>query len=61
MFDTVAAARIDLLRQWDLKIEGHFMDGYGLPYSFRGFYPQQNPGGLKPRMNMLVVRTGWNF
>ncbi len=61
MFDTVAAARIDLLRQWDLKIEGHFMDGYGLPYSFRGFYPQQNPAGLKPRMNMLVVRTGWNF
>jgi hypothetical protein len=61
MFDTVAAARIDLLRQWDLKIEGHFMDGYGESYSFRGFYPQQNPGGLKPRMNMLVIRTGWNF
>ncbi len=61
MFDTVAAARIDLLRQWDLKIEGHFVDGYGLPYSFRGFYPQDNPAGLKPRMNMLVVRTGWNF
>jgi hypothetical protein len=61
MYDTVATAKIDLAGQWDLKIEGHFMDGYGTPYSFRGFYPQDNPTGLKPKTNMLVIRTGWNF
>jgi hypothetical protein len=61
IYDTVAAAKIELTAHWDLKIEGHFMDGYGLPYSFRGFYPQENPAGLKPKTNMLVIRTGWNF
>ncbi|HEV8041966.1 MAG TPA: hypothetical protein VGP62_24015 [Bryobacteraceae bacterium] len=61
MFDTVATAKIDLVGRWDLKIEGHFMDGYGTYYSFRGFYPQDNPAGLKPRTNLLVIRTGWNF
>jgi hypothetical protein len=61
MFDTVAAAKINLAGRWDLKIEGHFMDGYGTPYSFRGFYPQDNTAGLKPRTNLLVIRTGWNF
>jgi hypothetical protein len=61
MFDTVAAAKINLAGRWDLKIEGHFMDGYGTPYSFRGFYPQDNLSGLKPRTNLLVIRTGWNF
>jgi hypothetical protein len=61
MYDTVATAKIDLVGQWDLKIEGHFMDGYGTPYSFRGFYPLDNPAGMKPKTNMLVIRTGWNF
>jgi hypothetical protein len=61
IYDTVAAAKFELTGHWDLKIEEHFMDGYGLPYSFRGFYPQQNPAGLKPKTDMLVVRTGWNF
>jgi len=37
------------------------MDGYGTPYSFRGFYPLDNPAGMKPKTNMLVIRTGWNF
>jgi hypothetical protein len=60
MFDTVAAAKFELTSHWDLKIEEHFMDGYGTPNSFRGFYPQQNPAGLKPKTDMLVVRTGWN-
>jgi len=61
MYDTVAAARVDLSSHWDFKLEGHFMDGYGTPYSFRGFYPQDTPTGLKPQTTMLVVRTGWNF
>ncbi len=37
------------------------MDGYGNPQSRRGFYLQDNPAGLKPKTNMLVIRTGWNF
>jgi hypothetical protein len=61
MFGMVAAAKIDLVGQWDLKIEGHFMDGFGTPNSFRGFYPQDNPAGFKPKTNMLVIRTSWNF
>lgn len=61
MYDTVAAAKIELTAHWDLKIEEHFMDGYGLPYSFRGFYMQENATGLKPKTDMFVIRTGWNF
>jgi hypothetical protein len=61
MFDTVATAKIGLIGRWDLKIEGHFMDGYGTSTSFRGFYPQNNPDGLKPKTNMLVIRTAWNI
>jgi hypothetical protein len=59
--DQVVTARVDLAKFWDLKIEGHFMDGYGNPQSLRGFYLQDNPDGLKPKTNMLVIRTGWNF
>jgi len=61
IFDQTVTARLNLTRHWDLKIEGHFIDGYGLLYSLRGFYPQDNPHGLKPRTNLLVVRTGWTF
>lgn len=61
MFDQVVTARVDLNTHWDVKVEGHFIDGYGSPSSFRGFYPQQNPGGLMPNTNMLVLRTGVNF
>ena len=61
MFDQTVAARLDLNRQWDLKLEAHFIDGYGNPSSFHGFYPQDNPTGMKPETTMFVVRTGWNF
>ena len=37
------------------------MNGTGDPYSPHGCYSQDNPDGLKPTNNMLVVRTGWNF
>jgi hypothetical protein len=59
--DQVVTARVDLAKFWDVKIEGHFMDGYGNPQSLRGFYLQDNPAGLQPKTNMLVIRTGWNF
>ena len=61
IYDKVVSARIDLNRFWNVKLEGHFMDGYGDgPYP-DGFYPGDNPAGFKPNTNALVVRTGLNF
>ena len=61
IYDRVVAAKFDVTRFWDVKLEGHFIDGYGSPYSFRGFYPQDNPTGFKPTTDMLVIRTGVFF
>jgi len=61
VFDKVVTARFDLARFWNLKVEGHFMDGYGGNQSPIGFYTPANPQGLKPTTNLLIVRTGWNF
>jgi len=61
IYDKVVTARIDLNRLWNVKLEGHFMDGYGDgPYP-DGFYPGDNPAGFKSNTNALVVRTGFNF
>jgi hypothetical protein len=61
IYDKVVSARIDLNRFWNVKLEGHFMDGYGDgPYP-DGFYPGDNPAGFKPNTNALVLRTGFNF
>lgn len=61
IYDKVVSARIDLNRFWNVKLEGHFMNGYGDgPYP-DGFYPGDNPAGFKPNTNALVVRTGLNF
>jgi hypothetical protein len=59
--DQVVTARVDLAKFWDIKIEGHFMNGYGNPQSIRGFYFQDNPTGFQANTKMLVIRTGWNF
>lgn len=61
IFDQAITANITLNSFWGVKLEGHFMDGYGEFYSFRGFYPQDNPQGLKPHTNLFVIRTGFNF
>jgi hypothetical protein len=61
IFDKVASVRLDLTGHWDLKIEGHFMNGYGASDAFRGFYPQDNPQGFKPATNLFVIRTGYQF
>jgi hypothetical protein len=61
IFDKVGTVRLDLTSHWDVKIEGHFMNGYATADSFRGFYPQENPLGLKPVTNLLVIRTGVEF
>lgn len=60
VFDQAVTARFDLRSYWDLKVEGHFMDGYGDPGTARGFYPQSNPQGMVRRTNLLVVRLGFN-
>jgi hypothetical protein len=61
IYDKVVTARIDLNRLWNVKVEDHFMNGYGSgPYP-NGFYTQVNPQGFKPNTNALVVKTGINF
>jgi hypothetical protein len=62
LFDQTVTGRIDLTRHWDLKVEGHFMDGAPTgSLDLRGFYPIVNPGGIAPTTKMLVIRTGWAF
>ena len=61
IYDKVVTARVDLTKFWNLKVEGHFMNGYGSgPYP-NGFYTQVNPQGFMPNTNALVVKTGVNF
>ncbi|MFZ0762076.1 MAG: hypothetical protein WAM69_19170 [Candidatus Sulfotelmatobacter sp.] len=60
-YDKVITGRADLNKFWNVKIEGHFMDGYGSgPYP-NGFYTQVNPQGFQPNTNALVIKTGVNF
>jgi hypothetical protein len=61
IFDQVAAVRVDLKRWWNVKLEGHFMNGYGDIYSAHGFYLRSNPNGTKPNTDMLVLRTAFWF
>jgi len=62
LYDKVVTARVDLNSHWNVKVEGHFMDGYGSPGMYPdGFYTSDNPQGLKPKTNLLIVRTGFNF
>jgi hypothetical protein len=61
IYDNVVTARVDLGQYFVVKVEGHFMDGYGAQDSIRGFYRQNNTAGLTPKTNMLVIRTGVSF
>lgn len=61
VYDKVVAARVDLNRFLYLKVEGRFMDGYGIGSYPDGFYPQQNPTGFKPTTKALVAKTGFHF
>jgi hypothetical protein len=61
IFDHTVTARFDIARWWNVKIEGHFIDGYGDAYSAHGFYARSNPNGLNPTTNMFVIRTGFNM
>jgi hypothetical protein len=61
IFDQAVTARFDLTKFWNVKAEYHFIDGYGSIYSSHGFYLQDNATGLKPKTDLLVIRTGFNF
>ena len=61
IYDKVISARVDLKRYWNVKVEGHFMNGYEYSSYPDGFYPQVNPQDFKPNTNALVVKTGINF
>jgi hypothetical protein len=60
-YDKVVTGRVDLNKFWNVKVEVHFMDGYGSgPYP-NGFYTQVNPSGFAPNTNALVLKTSLNF
>jgi len=61
IYDEVGALRFDINRFWTVKAEGHFMDGYGDIFSTQGFYQRSNPDGLKPRTDMLMLRSSVTF
>ena len=45
-----------------MKVEGHFIDGYGFPaVSPIGFYYANNPNGLQNDTKALIVKGGFNF
>jgi hypothetical protein len=61
VYDKVISGRVNLNRFWNVKVEGHFLDGYGRSTYPDGFYPQVNPQGFKPNTDALVVKTGFSF
>ena len=61
IYDTALSGRVDLNRFWNIKVEGHFIDGNGSPTLARGFYRRNNTHGFDAKTRMLVVRTGVNF
>jgi hypothetical protein len=61
VYDKAITARIDLNNFWNVKVEGHFMNGYGTSTYPNGFYPQQNPHGFQPDTNAVIIRTSMYF
>jgi hypothetical protein len=60
IYDKVITARFDLTKFWNVKVEGHFMDGYVHDAYPEGFYPQVNPSGFKKNTDALVLIKGVN-
>lgn len=61
IYDTAISGRVDLNKFWNVKVEGHFIDGTGNLTLARGFYRRSNVSGFNAKTRMLVVRTGVNF
>jgi hypothetical protein len=61
IYDKVVTARFDVNRFANIKVEGHFMDGYGVPGMYpSGFYQADNLD-FEPNTNALVIKTGISF
>jgi hypothetical protein len=61
IYDSTVAIRLDPRPYWNIKLEGHLMDGIGNSFSARGFYSRYHPQGVRSATRMLVIRTGFNF
>jgi hypothetical protein len=61
IYDKVVTARWDVNRFWNVKIEGHFMDGYANSGYPAGFYPKNNVNGFERYTNALVIKTSFHF
>ena len=62
VFDQAITARVDLKSYLDFKIEGHFIDSADIDSTMsRGFFAASNPGGIQPKMNLLVLRLGFHM
>jgi hypothetical protein len=61
IYDTAISSRVDVTRFWNIKVEGHFVDGTGSTAVAHGFYRRTNSGGFDRKTRMLVIRTGVNF
>jgi hypothetical protein len=58
----VVTFRYDVNRFVAIKMEGHFMDGYGLARIYpNGFYRKDNPQGLKENTDALIIKTSVAF
>jgi hypothetical protein len=61
-YSKVVTFRYDVNRHVNVKVEGHFMDGYGLARIYpNGFYRKDNPQGLKDNTNALIIKTSVAF
>jgi hypothetical protein len=59
IFDQTITARFEVTKWMNVKVEQHFINGYGDTYSAHGFYTADNPSGLKPNTALFVIRAGF--
>jgi hypothetical protein len=60
IFDQTVTARFDVTKWFNVKVEEHFINGYGDTYSAHGFYSRDN-ANLQPKMDMLVIRMAYTM
>ena len=61
IYDKVVSMRFNVNRFWNIKVEGHFMDGFAHVGYPAGFYPKNNVNGFLRETNALVVKTSFYF
>jgi hypothetical protein len=61
IYDKTVSARFDVNRFWNLKLEGHFMDGFANTGYPSGFYPKNNVNGFERNTNALVIKSSFHF